>query len=306
MISVSKPTATEAIDERYADLDSWPASRLVAALTEAKLAALETVRAQATAVGAAIDSAAARLARGGRLIYAGAGTSGRIAIQDGVELLPTFGWPRERLAYLMAGGERALMQAIEGAEDDAEAGRAELLALAPKPADVLIAVAASGRTPYTVAVAEAAQAAGALVIGIACNPGTPLVLLADHGLCVGGAPELIAGSTRLSAGTAQKAVLNAISTGVMVRLGRVHGNLMVGLKVTNDKLRRRAEALVARLGRTDQEAAAAHLCAAGDDVRLAILLALGVAIPEATAALAAAAGRLGEAARALGVQTGWR
>ncbi|MFZ9085601.1 MAG: N-acetylmuramic acid 6-phosphate etherase [Steroidobacteraceae bacterium] len=295
---------TEGIEARYADLDSWPASRLVEALLEAKLAALETVRIQAAAVGAAIEAAADRLAHEGRLIYAGAGTSGRVAVQDGVELLPTFGWPRERVAFLMAGGEQALMRAVEGAEDDAEAGRAELLALQAGPSDVVLAVAASGRTPYTVAVAQAAHAAGALVIGIACNPATPLLSAADHGLCVGGSAELIAGSTRLSAGTAQKAVLNAISTGVMVRLGRVYGILMVGLQVTNDKLRRRAVSLVARLGRTDEDTAAVHLSAAGDDVRLAVLLALGVAQVDAAAALDAAAGRLGEAAGALGVQVG--
>lgn len=293
--------ATEGIDERYAGLDTWPAERLVSALLEAKIAALDTVRSQAVLVGRAVEAAAARLEREGRLIYAGAGTSGRVAVQDGVELQPTFGWPRERLAYLMAGGTAALERSVEGAEDDAGAGREALLALAPGPADVVLAVAASGRTPYTVAVAETARAAGALVIGIACNPDTPLLAAADHPLCVGGAAELVAGSTRLSSGTAQKAVLNALSTGVMVRLGRVYGNLMVGMQVTNDKLRRRAVAMVARLARVDEQRAAVHLGAASDDIRLAVLLALGVPADRAGSTLAEAGGRLGEAARLLGL-----
>ena len=292
---------TEGIDARYVDLDRWPAGQLVAVLLEAKLAALATVSVQAEQIGTLIDAAAARLSAGGRLIYAGAGTSGRVAVQDGVELQPTFGWPRERLAFLMAGGEAALVRSVEGAEDDAQAGREALLALAPRPADVVLAVAASGRTPYTVAVAEAARAAGALVIGISCNPDTPLLAMSDYPLCVGGAAELVAGSTRLSSGTAQKAVLNAISTGVMVRLGRVYGNLMVGMQVTNGKLRRRAVAMVARLARVDEQQAALHLRTASDDIRLAVLLALGVSADRAATALAEAGGRLGEAARSLGL-----
>src|SRR5262249_47883591 len=160
---------------------------------------------------------------GGRLIYAGAGTSARIGVQDGAELFPTFNWPHEQVAFAIAGGEGALLRAVENAEDSAEGGAARMAELGVGPDDVVIGIAASGNTPYTVAAVKAAKARGALTVGIANNAGTQLLSASDHPILLDTGPEIIAGSTRLKAGTSQKAALNLFSTLLMVRLGRVYG-----------------------------------------------------------------------------------
>ena len=195
-----------------------------------------------------------RLDNGGRLIYAGAGTSGRLAVQDGAELIPTFNWPKERLLLLMAGGKDALLRSAENAED--ETGHAAMLIQHHRIAapDVVIAVAASGTTPFTLACLREAKRRGALTIGIANNRDTPILEEADCSIWLDTGPEPIAGSTRMKAGTAQRVALNLLSSLVMIRLGRVHDGLMVDVQATNAKLARRSETILRRLtGRSEAE-----------------------------------------------------
>jgi N-acetylmuramic acid 6-phosphate etherase len=276
--------ATEAVDPRYADIDRWPTANAVEAMLEGQLAAVAALKAATNSIAAAADAAAERLRRGGRIAYAGAGTSGRIGVQDGVELTPTFGWPEARLLFLLAGGEAALMRTQEGAEDDAEAALKAVAAHRIGPDDVLIGVAASGRTPFVLAAIEAARGTGALTIGVSNNPATPLLTAAEHAVLADTGSEAIAGSTRMKAGTAQKAALNLLSTAIMLRLGLVHRGLMVNMQVSNAKLRGRAIDMVRDLAGTD--AAEAALEAAEWDIRRAVLVAKGVE-PEAAATLLA-------------------
>lgn len=291
---------TEALAPRYRDLESWPTALAVEAMLEGQMAAVAAVQSQAAAIAQAAEAAAARLGRSGRLIFVGAGTSGRLAVQDGTELHPTFGWPIERMAFLMAGGLRAMTQAIEGAEDDADAGRAAIDEAMAGHDDVVIGVAASGRTPFTLGAIEAARTRGALTIGIANNRDTVLLTAAEHAICAETGSEVVAGSTRMKAGTAQKVVLNLLSTAIMIRLGFVYEGRMVAMRVSNRKLLNRARIMVADLSGADADAAAAALEAADRDIRLAILLARGVAPDAARAALEAQAGNLGAAIEGLG------
>lgn len=277
--------ATEAADPRYVDIDRWPSGAAIEAMLESQLAAVAALKSQTEALAAAVDAAAERLRAGGRLAYAGAGTSGRIGVQDGVELTPTFNWPVERLVFLMAGGEAALTRTQEGAEDDAEAALKAVAAHGIGPNDVLIGVAASGRTPYVLAAIEAARAAGALTIGLANNPGAPLLEAAEHGILADTGSEVVAGSTRMKAGTAQKVALNMLSTAIMLRLGLVHRGLMVNMQVSNAKLLQRGRNMVRDLAGVDDAAAAAALDAAGRDIRKAVLIARGVGADEAAALL---------------------
>ena len=273
--------STETNDPRFAHIDVWPIADAVQAMWEGQLAAVAAVQSQVPAIAAAADAAAARLGRDGRLAYAGAGTSGRIAVQDGVELYPTFNWPQERLVFLMAGGLSALTEAAEGAEDDADAGARAVADARLGAADVLVAVAASGRTPFTRAAVAAARDAGALTIALANNAGAPLLGDAEHALLVDTGTELIAGSTRMKAGTAQKAVLNMLSTAIMLRRGLVHDGLMVNMRVSNDKLRARAQRMVAEIAHVAPDAAAAALSAGGEEIRAGVLIALGATPDEA-------------------------
>jgi len=287
-------TTTEANSPRYAGLDGWDDATLVAALTEAQFAAVAAVQAAGPALARAVGAAAARLADpAGRLIYAGAGTSGRIAAQDAAELLPTFAWPPARALALIAGGPGALHTPVEGAEDDAAAGAAALAALAPGPADVVIGLAASGRTPWTLAVVRAARAAGALALGLAGNADSPLGQAAEIAISLQAGPEAVAGSTRMKAGTAQKVALNTFSTALMVRLGYVYRGRMVEMAPTNAKLRARAEAMVADLAAVDAATARAALAATGGSIKVAVvMLARGLDADAARAHLAASGGTL--------------
>lgn len=291
--------STETIDPRYVDIDQWPTVSAVEAMLEGQLAAVAAIGSQTDAIARAVDAAAARLGQAGRLVYVGAGTSGRIAVQDGVELYPTYNWPQERLVFLMAGGLEALTEAAEGAEDDADAARAEIAAAHVGPSDVVIGVAASGRTPYTVAAVEAARAAGALTIGLANNDGTLLLSAADHALIAATGTEIVAGSTRMKAGTAQKAVLNMLSTAIMLRMGLVYKGRMVNMRVSNDKLRLRGQAMVRDIAQVDMDDAAHALDAAGLDIRQAVLIALGAGTEEATALLETHGQYLPDAMRAV-------
>jgi N-acetylmuramic acid 6-phosphate etherase len=270
-----KPT-TEGVDPRFADLDAWPVASAMEAMWEGQMAAVAAVRPALSALAAASEAAAAALGDNGRIVYVGAGTSGRVAVQDGAELPPTFDWPMERLVFAMAGGEGALLRSVEGAEDDAPDGRDRMDAAQVGPSDVVIGVAASGTTPFTVAAIARATARGSMTIGISCNADTPLLAAARHPVLIATGSELIAGSTRMKAGTSQKIALNLISTSVMIRLGRVHDGMMVNMHVSNAKLRRRAIDMVARIAGCAEDAAGRALDASDGEVKLAAMLALGV------------------------------
>lgn len=288
--------STEFADPRHSDLASRPLDEAVAAMWEGQRAAVDAVGSQRAAITAAARAAAERL-RGerGRIAYAGAGTSGRLGVQDGVELVPTFGWDRARLVFLLAGGETALTGAVEGAEDDETAARAAVSAEKIGRQDVLIALAASGRTPFTCAALEAARTQGALTIAFANNPDTRLLAQADHGIVLDTGAEVIAGSTRMGAGTAQRAALTVLSSAIMVALGRVHRGRMVAMLPTNAKLRGRGVAMVADLAGVSETAAGAAFEAGGGDVSVAVLVALGRSPDEARARLAAHGGVLAAA-----------
>lgn len=262
-------------------------------MLDGQVEAVAAVKPQVETLARAADAAAARLADpAGRLAYAGAGTSGRLAVLDAVELVPTFGWQPERLLYGLAGGMEAMTRGVENAEDDEEAARDWARDAALGPSDVLVAVAASGTTPYTVAAAGAAAALGALTIGIASNAGTPLLAAVAYPILVETGPEIVSGSTRMKAGTAQKIALNLLSTAIMMRLGGVHDGLMVDMRVTNAKLRRRAIGIVAELAGVESDSAEAALDASDNAIKLAVLVARGMDLEQARRLLDAAGGNL--------------
>jgi N-acetylmuramic acid 6-phosphate etherase len=278
------------------DLDLLPTPELVARIQAEDARVAPAVAEQAAVLAAAVDAVAARLLAGGRLFYVGAGTSARLAALDAAELPPTFGTPPELVQVIAAGGERALLRAVEGAEDDAEAGRCEVLERV-RAGDAVVGIAASGTTPFTVAAVEEARALGALTVAVTARPGSPLAAAAELAVVPRTGAEVVMGSTRMKAGSAQKLVLNALSTAVMVRLGRVHSNLMVEMPATNEKLRRRAARMVELAAEVTPEAAAAALESSGGDVKVAVLVASGREPAEAAAALEQAGGSL---RRALG------
>lgn len=285
--------STEGTSSRYDDLDRWPAGEAVQIMFEAQLAAVAAVQPQIAAIAMAAQEAATRLADpNGRIIYAGAGTSGRIAIQDGVELGPTFGWGSERLVYLIAGGKDALLSSIEGAEDDASAGESQMREAAPGPSDVVVGVAASGTTAFTLAAVTEAVAGGALAVGFANNSGSALLGLVTHPILLDTGAEVLTGSTRMKAGTAQKVALNLFSTAVMLRLGRAYGRLMVNMRVSNAKLRRRAVEMIRHIAKVDELAAKNALKLAAGDVKRAALIALGQTPEESAISLSSAGGDL--------------
>ncbi|WP_425144836.1 N-acetylmuramic acid 6-phosphate etherase [Deinococcus sp.] len=287
----SAQLATEQPSGDYPDLDLLSTPDLVAALADDQAAALRAVQAASGAMAQAVDMMVERLRRGGRLVYLGAGTSGRLGVLDGVELLPTFSWPPERLVTLIAGGEEAMFRAAEGAEDDRAAGRRDLEREGLTPDDVLIAIAASGTTPYVLGGVEYAALVGSLSIGVSNNPGSPLLHLVSIAIALDTGPEVISGSTRLKAGTAQKITLNTLSSAVMVRLGKVYGNLMVDVRATNAKLRRRALSLTRLATGAGQAEAEAALAEAQDQVKVAVvMLRLHLDAVQARAALERAGG----------------
>jgi N-acetylmuramic acid 6-phosphate etherase len=262
---------TESPSLQHRELDQYPLEQLVAALIDDQFHAVQAVRQAAPAIAQAIAAALPRIEAGGRLIYVGAGTSGRLGVLDSVELYPTFSWPQERARALLAGGSAAMFQAIEGAEDDRAQGASDLRALQPTVNDVVLLLAASGATPYVMGALDAARAAGALTIGIANNVDAPLAQGAAVGVTVDTGAEIISGSTRLKAGTSQKIVLNTISSALMVRLHKVYGNLMVDLKPTNAKLYARAVRLTMYATGADQDAARGALEQCGFHVKVAVV-----------------------------------
>lgn len=291
---------TEASHQRYRDLDRWPLRRVVEELIASNQRSLEAVAGAAPQLVEAAEAITERVSGGGRLVYAGAGTSGRLALQDAAELPPTFGF--DRTEVLLAGGAGAGAKASEGAEDDTEAAADAVAEAEVGPNDAVIALAASGRTPYTVEVLRAAGEHGALTVGIANNPGTPLLAAAEFAICLESGPEVLAGSTRLAAGTAQKVALNTLSTAVLVRLGGAYLNLMVGMNPSNDKLRRRAVTIVEQATGAGEENARAALLEAGGSIRVAIVCLLAdVDRQEAEDLLAKHQNRVRDALRARGI-----
>jgi N-acetylmuramic acid 6-phosphate etherase len=266
---------TEAPDDRHRDLDRYPVGRLVDAFIDDQAQAAGAVRAASGRIADAVEAAVPRIAGGGRLVYVGAGTSGRLGMLDSVELLPTFSWPPERAVAVLAGGPGAMFQAVEGAEDSAEQGAAQMRAAGIGPDDVAIGIAASGTTLFVIGAIEAAYSAGALTIGLANNPGTPLLRTAQIPILLDTGSEVISGSTRLKAGTAQKIALNALSSAIMVRLQKVYGNLMVDLQPTNLKLLRRALDITMRATGADEATARRALEDSGHRVKVAVVSLLG-------------------------------
>jgi N-acetylmuramic acid 6-phosphate etherase len=291
---------TERPSPRYSDIDVWDPSDIAEAMIEGQFTAVAAVRSARFAVVAAALAAEARLRKGGRLVYVGAGTSGRLAVQDGAELIPTFSWPQERLLLLIAGGREALLRSVEGAEDETD----QAIRLAEQHEigvnDVVIAVAASGTTPFTLACLLEARRRGALTIGIANNRDTPILEEADHPIWLDTGAEPIAGSTRMKAGTAQRITLNVFSSLVMILLGRVYDGLMVDLQAVNQKLVRRSERILKKVTGCTGARAREALRQAGGSVKVAVLLLHGCDVTEAAKVLDRAGGQLRSALAAIG------
>lgn len=273
---------TEQINPRYVDLDSWSTSEMIAAMYEGQLAAVDAVRGALGAIAAAVEDAVPALQRGGRIVYTGAGTSGRIGVQDGAELPPTYNWPAERIVFAIAGGLDALIRSAEHAEDDEAAGAKAIADAKIGVNDVVIGIAASGKTPFTIGALRAAKAAGALTIAIANNPDPPLFQAGRHCILADTGSEVVAGSTRMQAGTAQKIVLNLLSTTIMIKMGRVYRGLMVDMRARNAKLRRRAATIVSEIIHCPEADATRYVEAADGDVKIAVLIGLGLSSGDAT------------------------
>ncbi|MEU3977215.1 N-acetylmuramic acid 6-phosphate etherase [Streptomyces bacillaris] len=275
--------ATEAFRPELAEIDRLSTAEIARLMNGEDATVPAAVAERLPEIAAAIDAAAERMARGGRLIYAGAGTAGRLGVLDASECPPTFNTDPSEVVGLIAGGPSAMVKAVEGAEDSKELAAADLDALKLTADDTVVGISASGRTPYAIGAVEHARAQGALTVGLSCNAGSALAAAAEHGLEIVTGPELLTGSTRLKAGTAQKLVLNMISTITMIRLGKTYGNLMVDVRASNEKLRARSRHIVSlATGASDAEIEAA-LAAANGEVKNAILVILG-RVDAATAA----------------------
>jgi N-acetylmuramic acid 6-phosphate etherase len=291
---------TERASARYADIDLWDAPEILHALIESQLAAVAAVRPILPGLAAAADGMESRLRRGGRIVYVGAGTSGRLAVQDGAELIPTFNWPPDRLLLLIAGGNDALIRAVEGAEDETDLGAKTCRQHGIGDPDVVIAVAASGTTPFTLACLREAKKHGAFTIGIANNRDTPILEESDCPLWLDTGPEPIAGSTRMKAGTAQRVALNLLSTLVMIKLGHVHNGLMVDVKATNAKLVERSKRILHRLTGRNSDDVADALARADGNVKIAVLLLSGCRKDQALQILEQCGGKLRAALQLIG------
>lgn len=267
---------TEAFRPELSEIDRLPTSEIAKIMNGEDATVPAAVAEQLPAIAAAIDGTAERMARGGRLIYAGAGTAGRLGVLDASECPPTFNTDPAEVVGLIAGGPSAMVTAVEGAEDSKELAADDLDGLRLTADDVVVGISASGRTPYAIGAVEHARTRyGALTIGLSCNADSALAAAADHGIEVVVGPELLTGSTRLKAGTAQKLVLNMLSTITMIRLGKTYGNLMVDVRASNEKLRARSRRIVSlATGASDEEIEAA-LAATDGEVKNAILTILG-------------------------------
>jgi len=264
--------STESDNPASRHIDALSAYEIVGLINaeDAKVAA--AVQTALPQVAQAVDTIVQALSAGGRLFYMGAGTSGRLGVLDAVECLPTFSAPPDLVQGIIAGGEQALTKAVEGAEDDAAQARRDMQARDVTAADVVCGIAASGRTPYVVGALSYARELGAATIALACNPDSAIGALAAVSISVDLGPEVISGSTRMKAGTAQKMILNMLSTATMIRLGKVYGNLMVDLKVTNQKLAQRANRLVRQITGVDEDKAERLLARANNEVKTAVVM----------------------------------
>jgi len=279
-MSPTREPLTEAINDRTRELDRLPVLDQARMMNEEDRRVPEAVAATLPQVAAAVTRIADALRRGGRLIYVGAGTSGRLAALDAAECPPTFGTPPEQVQAVIAGGPAALLQSVEGAEDDPQAGAREMDLRSVGAADVVVGVAASGETPFALGAVRRARERGAVTVAVACSPQSSLEAACDLAIVPVPGPEVVAGSTRLKAGTAQKLVLNMLSTLAMVQLGKVYGNLMVDVQTTNEKLRRRAVAIVAAATGAGEADARDALARADGRVPVAIVMLASGASPE--------------------------
>jgi len=292
--------STERSSPRYSSIDVWDADDIAETIVESQFAAVAAVHAVRREIATAAAAMQTRLQDRGRLIYVGAGTSGRLAVQDGAELAPTFGWPEDRLVLLVAGGKEALLRSVEGAEDDAEQGIELIGQHSVTAQDVLIGVAASGTTRFTLACLREAKRRGALTLGIANNKATPILEEADHPIFLNTGSEPIAGSTRLKAGTAQKVALNTLSTLLMILLGKVYRGLMVDVRAVNEKLVKRSEDMLMQLTGRSRDDARDALLRANGSVKVAVMLLHGCDPESAKQLLNAADNRLGPALARVG------
>lgn len=286
---------TEARNPSTEELDRLSTIEMLGVINAADREVADAVGAEVANIALAVDAIAARIERGGRLFYIGAGTSGRLGVLDASECPPTFGVSADLVQGIMAGGDAALRTSVEGAEDDASLGAADLKASGFAAEDAVVGIAASGRTPYVLGAVSYARSLGALTVGLSCVPGSALSLAAEVAIAPATGAEVLTGSTRLKAGTATKLVLNMISTGVMVRTGYVYGNLMVNVQMTNAKLVDRARRMVAAITGLDGEGASRLLDEAGSVKKAVVMFKLGLAREGAEERLREANGRLREA-----------
>jgi N-acetylmuramic acid 6-phosphate etherase len=284
---------TEAVGNHHLALDELSVAELATLMNDRDATIHGAVRAALPAISAAIEATTVRMRQGGRLVYVGAGTSGRLGILDAAEVPPTFGTGDDVVLGLIAGGATAITSPVEYAEDSDEAGAADLAVLNPGPLDTVVGIASSGTTPYVLGALRLAASRHALTVGLSCNLGSPLSAAAEHAIEIPVGPEIVTGSTRLGAGTATKMVLNMFSTISMVQLGKTYRTLMVDVKATNAKLLRRAVRIVMLATGADEDTARAALDEAGWHAKLAIaIIATGMSAPDARAALDAAGGVL--------------
>jgi N-acetylmuramic acid 6-phosphate etherase len=286
---------TERASPRYSGIDLWEPADILESLIEGQFSAVAAVRAALPAIEAAAIAMEERLRERGRLVYAGAGTSGRMGVQDGAELIPTFGWRQDRLLLLMAGGKDALLQSVEGAEDEVHHAARLIAQHDINAGDVVVAITASGTTPFTVTCLREARKRGALTIAVANNRDTPVLQDSHHAIFLDTRSEPIAGSTRLKAGTAQKIALNLLSSLLMILLGRVYQGLMVDVRAQNEKLVRRSEDMLMQLTGCSRDEARVALDRARGSVKVAVLLLHGCELDTATNLLDRSGGKLGKA-----------
>lgn len=263
---------TEQLNPRTENIDRLPTLDILELINQEDISVAYAVQKALPQIATAVDQIVERLKRGGRVLYVGAGTSGRLGLLDAVECVPTFGIEPDLFVALIAGGDSAISQAIEGAEDRAEDGATALKDVQLSVQDVVVGIAASGRTPFVIGAVEYARQVGALTISLACNSPAPLHDAVDIPIAVPVGPEVIAGSTRMKAGTAQKMVLNMLSTASMIKLGKVYRNLMVDVRITNDKLYRRARDIITHLTGLHETEASQLLEEADHQVKTALVM----------------------------------
>lgn len=287
---------SEGLNLRTRDIDLLSVDEILRKINDEDRLVADAVQKEIAPIARAVDHIVTAFLSGGRLIYIGAGTSGRLGVLDASECPPTFSVSPDMVIGLVAGGREALTNAVEGAEDDPELGAQDLAGIGLTARDVVVGLAASGRTPYVVGALEYANSLGAVTVALTCNPGSAITEIAKISIVPVVGPEVISGSTRLKSGTAQKLVLNMLSTASMIRIGKVYGNLMVDVRVSNEKLHARAVRIVMEATGLSAKEAAALLDRTGNDVKLSILMALtGMNIEDSRAALAGADGYLRKA-----------